>query len=206
MLMYGELVSNRAEFETKVISICKKLGIQPDWLMATMYIECTMDHTAVNVKNRATGLIQFTPSTALSLGTSVEALKAMTNIEQLDYVYKYLKPYALKIKSFVDCYFAVFFPAAIGQYSDYVLQTMGLSARYVASLNGGYDLNNDNQLTFREVETKVLLAIDPKYRAQLISEKVPVIIKWDFQRIVFVLLAVGLLAFGGYSLFKIFKK
>src|SRR4051812_1834879 len=38
----------------------------------------------------ATGLIQFMPSTARSLGTSTDAMAKMTDVAQLDYVAKYL--------------------------------------------------------------------------------------------------------------------
>ena len=40
-------------------------------------------------KYRATGLIQFMPKTAKNLGTSTQQLFKMSNVQQLDYVYKY---------------------------------------------------------------------------------------------------------------------
>lgn len=41
--------------------------------------------------NKATGLIQFIPSTARSLGTTTEALYNMTALEQMDYVQRYFE-------------------------------------------------------------------------------------------------------------------
>ncbi len=206
-LIYIDKVnSNRAEFEKKVISVSNKLGIDPNWLMAVMYIESSLDHTKVNSSSGATGLIQFLPSTALSLGTSTNELKAMSNIDQMDYVYKYLRQYKSKMNSFVDVYFAVFFPAAIGKYSDYILQSYGLSAEFVASQNSGYDENQDNQLTFREVESKILLLVDPAYCEILKADQVPTVIDWDAERIIKLLIGSVLLFFGGYLLYKFFRK
>lgn len=197
---------NRSEFETKVVSICKKLDIDPNWLMATMWIESDIDPTAVNSITGAVGLIQFLPSTAVELGTTTSALKIMSNVAQLDYVYKYLKEYKSQIKSFVDCYLAVFWPAAIGKYSDYVLQTMGLSASYVAGQNSGYDENKDNELTYREIESHILAAVDPEYRSLLKSESVPSHVSWDAARIIKTVLAVLLIGFGGFLLYKTLRK
>src|SRR5215203_1006885 len=47
----------------------------------------------------ATGLIQFMPSTAKALGTTVAKLAAMSPVEQLNYVWKYFKGYKGKLKT-----------------------------------------------------------------------------------------------------------
>ena len=65
------------------------------------------------------------PSTAAGLGTSTAALKAMSNVQQLDYVQKYLAKYAHKIKNFTDTYLTVFYPAAVGSADDYVIGAAG---------------------------------------------------------------------------------
>lgn len=205
-LIYIEKVStNRAAFETKVIEVCKRLGIDPNWLMAVMWIESDLSTTAYNQSSGASGILQFLPSTASDLGTTTDAILRMSNLEQLDLVYKYLKPYKSKIKSFTDCYFAVFFPAALGQYADYILQSYGLSASYVAGLNPGYDANKNNEITFREVERKILLMVDSKYRPTLKAAEVPTYLKWDIETIILLLLAVALLVGGGLILYKNLK-
>jgi hypothetical protein len=71
----------------------------------------------VNKISGATGLIQFMPSTAKSLGTTTDVLLSMNNIQQLNYVLAYLRPYKGKMNNFVDVYLAVFYPAAIGDYN-----------------------------------------------------------------------------------------
>jgi len=115
-----KVTSNRAAFETKVRTIASSLGIEPDWLMAVMDFESGLSTTAKNKYTNATGLIQFMPSTAKSLGTTVEALAAMTNLQQLDYVFKYLSPYKGRMKSLTDVYLTVFYPAAVGKPDSFV--------------------------------------------------------------------------------------
>lgn len=145
----------KAEFCAKLKEICSKLAINPEWLLAVMYIESRINPKAVNKYTGATGLIQFMPSTAKSLGTTTAELLSMTAVDQLDYVYLYLKPYANKMHSLMDVYLAIFFPAALGKPSDYVLQTSKLSAGLIASQNPAYDINSDGEITVAEVESKI---------------------------------------------------
>ena len=87
------VIQNRQEFVSKVRDICDKLNIDPEWLMFVMYFESahTFRPDKVNSISGATGLIQFMPSTARALGTTTNALKKMTNIEQLSSNYKQVK-------------------------------------------------------------------------------------------------------------------
>jgi hypothetical protein len=104
------------------------------------------------------------PSTAASLGTSTAALVSMSNVEQLDFVYRYLYPYRWKMKSYVDLYFAIFFPAAIGKSKDYVLQTYRLPATLIADQNAIYDLDKNRQITVGEVETAIMRKVPLQYQ------------------------------------------
>lgn len=150
LLFEGYVTSNKQDFTAKVKSISNKLLIDPNWLMAVMYKESRLNPQAVNSNGGATGLIQFMPATAQSLGTSTAALKAMSNVQQLDYVYKYYKPYITKLNSYPDLYLATFFPAALGKADDYVMQTSKLSAATIAAANPGIDLNKDGKITVGE--------------------------------------------------------
>lgn len=152
---YSYIKTNRDAFISKVEVLASALGILPEWLFAVMFIESGLNEKAYNSTSGATGLIQFMPTTAASLGTSTTALYNMSNVNQLDYVYTYLKPYAGRMHSLYDVYFAVFFPAAIGKADNYVLQTSTLSASKIASQNAVYDLNKDNQITVSEVKAAI---------------------------------------------------
>lgn len=156
MILINKVEENSQQFDAMVEHICYKLGIKPSWLMAVMWKESSLNHRAVNSVSGATGLIQFMPRTAIALETTVEDLANMSNVEQLDYVYKYLRPYRFKFKSYVDVYLAVFFPRAIGKPDDYILQTKTLSAKLIADQNAYLDKDNSDTLTKKEVEVWAL--------------------------------------------------
>lgn len=155
-MIYEEYIkSNKIEFINKVNAICAKLRIQPEWLMIVMYAESRLNPAALNRNGGASGLIQFMPSTALSLGTTTTALRAMSNVQQLDWVYKYFAPYAGRILNVYDLYLVTFFPVALGKPDNYVMQTTRLSAKVIAKANPGIDLNKDLQITVGEFKMYV---------------------------------------------------
>lgn len=109
-LLFIHLIKdNKKEFEQKVKEISSRLKVNPNWLMFLMWFETarTMNHTTTNSIG-ATGLIQFLPSTAKGLGTTTKELREMSNVEQLEYVYKHLRPFTGKYRDFVDLYMAIF--------------------------------------------------------------------------------------------------
>src|SRR5437764_1478114 len=113
-IAFGKKVSK--EFKTKVIAISGRLSCDPSHLMAVMAFE-TGETFSPSKKSLAgsgaTGLIQFMPATAKSLGTTTGKLAAMSAVEQLDFVEKFLKPKAGNFNSLSDLYMAVLFPAAV---------------------------------------------------------------------------------------------
>lgn len=158
-LVYESKVPNsyRTDFVKKVREVSTRLGINPNWLMAIMYWESGSTFSP-SIQNSigATGLIQFIPSTAKGLGTSTTALKNMSAVDQLDYVEKYLNAYKGKINSYVDTYFAVFFPLAIGKPDDWVVQGAGISASQIARQNPAFDVNKDGKVQVWEVKKIIL--------------------------------------------------
>jgi hypothetical protein len=124
MIFSGWVTQNTQAFLAKVQSIASQLDIKADWLMAVMAIESGLQASITNSIG-ATGLIQFMPATAAALGTSTAALRAMSNVQQLDYVYKYLSNYKSKLKSAGDLYLTIFYPAAVGKADTYVIGAAG---------------------------------------------------------------------------------
>lgn len=133
--------------------------IDPSWLMACMAFE-TGETFSPSVESRsgshARGLIQFLRTTAISLGTTTDAMAKMTFIEQMAYVEKYFKPYKGKIKSLEDTYMAILFPSAIGKPNDYILFNKNdpkYPKRYIQ--NRGLDANKDGLIVKGEVCVKI---------------------------------------------------
>jgi len=130
MLLFLEKVpGDSAAFAKGVKALASKYRINPNWLMALMNSE-TGGTFRADQRNAAgsgaTGLIQFMPATARSLGTSTEYLASLTNVQQLAWVDKYIA-YTMKylgvdkIKDYDDLYLLIFYPKAVGQKDSYVI-------------------------------------------------------------------------------------
>ena len=149
--------SYRTDFINKVKEIAPRVGLDPNWLMAIMNFESagTFSPSVTNSLGYV-GLIQFGDSARKTLGVTKEQLKAMTAVEQLDYVEKYYNMYKGKYKSYVDAYFAVFFPLAIGKPDDWVIEGGGLTAKQIYDANPAFANVKDGKLRVWEVKKTML--------------------------------------------------
>lgn len=164
-IAWGRSVSR--EFRFKLNAICERLDIPVDFLMSAMAFE-TGESFSPGVLSQAgsgaTGLIQFMPSIAERLGTTVEELKSMTAEQQLDYVEKYFTPYKGRLRTLADVYMAILWPKAVGEGEDDVLFRQG-TIQYAQ--NRGLDLNKDDEVTVSEaaaiVRRKFAKGVSPTY-------------------------------------------
>jgi hypothetical protein len=144
-------------FRDRVRWIGQSLGVNPDYLMACMAWE-SAETFSPSVKNAAgsgaTGLIQFMPSTAIALGTSTAKLAKMSAEDQLNYVYKYFRPYAGKLSNLGDVYMAILWPRGVGKDDSYILWDQGKSPTTFRQ-NAGLDLNKDKKVTRKECLKKI---------------------------------------------------
>lgn len=135
------------EFYQRVSEIAQKINCKPEVLLAVMNSESGLNANARNRYTGATGLIQFMPKTAQSLGTSVEDLAQMNEFQQLDFVEKYLvnaKRSYIKGNhelSAGDVYGLIFLPAKSG---ENVLAVEG-TKRY--RQNKGLDYDGDGVIS-----------------------------------------------------------
>ena len=144
------------EFLARVKEIANKINCDYRDLLGVMNSESGLNSKAVNPHGGATGLIQFMPKTAEGLGTSTAALKAMTPLEQLDYVEKFLvqnkKSAGFSSSARLsggDLYALVFLP---GRAKRDVLTT---SNEKYYTWNKGLDANKDGQITKTELDQRV---------------------------------------------------
>lgn len=154
-LAWGLRVS--AAFRSEVFNGCFDLGLNPDYLMACMAFE-TGESFRPDKKNGAgsgaVGLIQFMPATARGLGTTTAALAAMMPERQLEFVFRYFKPYAGKLVTLSDHYMAILWPRAIGAAESSVLWSAQASP-VTYRQNAGLDANKDGVITKAEAAAKV---------------------------------------------------
>ncbi|KGF70784.1 lytic transglycosylase [Hoeflea sp. BAL378] len=156
-------------FKRKTIALCRRLEMEPDHLMAIMAFETgrSFDPAVTNrAGSGATGLIQFMPATAKALGTTTARLATMSALEQLDYVEKYLAPYAGRMGDLDSAYMAVLYPRAVGREPGHVLFRKG-SVAY--KLNRGLDANGDGRVTKAEAAARVRALLAEGLRPGLIG-------------------------------------
>jgi hypothetical protein len=104
-----------ASYASDIARVSANLGIDASWLANAINFESGGNPQARNKYTNATGLIQFMPSTATGLGTTVDALYAMSGSQQMVWVEKYFARQKGKLKSQEDVYMAIFYPAYVGQ-------------------------------------------------------------------------------------------
>ena len=155
-LAYENLVpaAYRSAFISKVIDLCGRLGIDPQWLMIVMRFESagTFLPNVKNPNSSAVGLIQFTAVGASAVGKTTAQLAAMSAVEQLDYVEKYLTPYRGRMTDLYQVYMAVFAPTYIGR-PDAQKVYASPSVSYTA--NRALDTNNDGVITVGEIKSVI---------------------------------------------------
>ncbi|MCY1073144.1 hypothetical protein [Archangium lansingense] len=120
-LIWGEVVP--PEFRKKVFAIADELKVNPQYLMACMAFETGGEFKAntPGKSSNAFGLIQFMPTedNEKITGVKAEVLRAMTEVEQLDYVQKYFRHFMTEKKkplvTLGDVYACILWPAGIGK-------------------------------------------------------------------------------------------
>lgn len=159
---YNKGGSIDAAFQKKLEEVAKRLKVKPSDLLGIMKHESGLKTSAVNPYTGAVGLIQFMPATAKRMGTSVEELKNMSAIEQLDYVEKFYKPVAGKAKDIGDLYMFTFLPAAVGKPDDFVLgargssdKLFGINKNALYTQNKGFDKDNKGYYTVGDVKARI---------------------------------------------------
>lgn len=142
-------------FRNKVRMIAGQLGCDPSDLMSCIAFE-TGESFSPSIRNKrsgATGLIQFMPKTAKGLGTTTEALAAMTAEDQLDVVARYFAPFRGRLAGVEDLYMAILWPKAVGKPNAEVLFKRGTAAY---DQNAGLDANQDGEITKGEAAARVV--------------------------------------------------
>ena len=154
-------------FRDRVIRLAREGGFDPSWLMACMKFESNFNPEARNPHSSASGLIQFMESTAEGLDTTIEAIRSMSSMEQLEMVDAYFRPYFGRIHSLSDCYLAILNPASIGLAEDAIIFPAGSRA---ALANRGLDINHDNAVSKAEAASFVAAALFNGMRPENVAE------------------------------------
>lgn len=167
-----KLLTVEPSFGSAMKSLAAGLGLDADAILGVMSLESGLNPQATNPTSKATGLIQWMPATAKALGTTVDLLRGMTAVQQLEYVKRYLAPLRQKIREDEpgDYYMAVFMPAYIGapretvlgeKGSQEILKGTGVTKDKIyfqntakGAIGTGLDTNADGKITVGDVMVK----------------------------------------------------
>lgn len=137
------------EFLSEVGRVAQKYNINQNDLLSVMARESGINPQAVNSNTNATGLIQFMPDTAQSLGTSVEELSGMSRAEQMVYVDRFFAQNKLRQGADLgEIYATIFLPA---RRTKDIIARRGETGTDYYTPNAGLDLDKDGIITKAEL-------------------------------------------------------
>ncbi len=143
-------------FCAKLEEVAKNINCNPTDLIGMMQSESGINPCAYNNNGGATGLIQFMPSTARSLGTTTSELLNMSAIEQLDYVEQYFSNWTGGSGEKLtggDLYTLCFLPAYLDR--DVLCSSSDSSTSSYYRANSALDADNDGKITKEELDLRV---------------------------------------------------
>ncbi len=186
-----KLCVSEPAFASALAAMAEGLGLDPSYLAVVMSLESGLDPHIQNSIS-ATGLIQFTIPTAKGLGTTVDMLRQMTAVQQLEYVRRFFAPHQHSIRPNQpgDYYMTVFMPGYLGMPRDFVLgekdsteilPKVGASKgkifeqnTFKGQIGTGLDVNGDGKITVGDVMAKAEnLAASASTRPRLEVAEVP---------------------------------
>ena len=174
-------------FSLKLNKISNDLSMNPRDLLLVMFLESGVNPAAVNPNGKATGLIQFMPSTLRDMGLSSNEIRNFgkkSAEDQLDYVKQYVQAHRGLIggKPFTSAtqyYIANYYPIALQRWhgsspiknANVVVTRKNAkdpNERAAYSQNIGLDSNKDGVITVSDITT-VLMNMErtPKFQQML---------------------------------------
>lgn len=172
----AEILRSQPNFWIELQAVASRLKTHPAWLLNVMASESLFNPAARNSLpgQSASGLLQFIEATARRMGTTTEAIRRMTPLDQMRLVEKYLEPFKGRLNTLPDVYMAVF-RGSIVEGSDEVLVVDASIEPRIYALNRSLDLNGDRRITKGELGLaalsvgRFLPARTPLRRAQAVN-------------------------------------
>jgi hypothetical protein len=153
----SEILRNQPRFWVELRAVAERLQTQPAWLLNVMAGESMFNPTARNgfPGQTASGLLQFIEATARRMGTTTEAIRRMSPMEQLRLVERYLTPFRGSLNSLANVYLAVFRGVVIEGGDTVVVADSNKEPR-IYTLNKSLDLNGDGRIVKGELSLVAL--------------------------------------------------
>lgn len=159
------------QFFGELVRVGASLCCQPDDLLAVMATESEVRPDAQHRSSRATGLIQFMPTTLRGLGWTdgPDAFRRLPAVEQLIYVQKYFQPFVRHgLGSSGRLYQATFLPGTLarGAHPQTVVCAKDGPFADAYAANTNLDADGDGAITVGDLTTSIDRARQsPRWRA-----------------------------------------
>jgi transglycosylase-like protein with SLT domain len=146
------ILQEQPGFWREIHGVAARLKTHPAWLLNVMACESLFDADARNPLpgQSASGLLQIIESTARGMGTTANAIRQMSPLQQLRFVERYFKPFTGQLDTLADVYTAVLRGSVI-EGGDAVIVVNSKNEQRVYTLNKSLDLNNDGYITKGEL-------------------------------------------------------
>lgn len=139
-------------FWPALTSTASQLQCNASDLWTCIWFESKAIPSIRNPFSGAVGLIQFMPATLKPWGLTTDQVAAMSDVDQLSLVLKYMSPFVGKLNSLRDLYLAIWWPAAVGKPDNYAIANRG---SIVYAQNPGMDVDNDSVITAGDVGKRI---------------------------------------------------
>lgn len=169
-------------FRSKLRGVAARLKTSAAYLALVISFETagSFEASKQNPISHALGLLQFMPSTLDKMGVSYERARGMTNVEQLDLVEQYLRPWTGSIRSLASLYMAVLWPRLVGASENAVLFAQG-SIEYAQ--NHGLDVDSDGRVQVREAVARVRQMRSGSPRVLIIGDSIAEGLEYPLRRL-----------------------
>jgi hypothetical protein len=148
-------VGSQASSITALSGVAQRLGIDPQALLAVAFKESSLNAGAINPDSGASGLIQFTRSTAASYGYTLDQIRGMGAEQQAPLIQRYLTDRGVRSGMGIEQIYAAVFGGNANR-AGRTLYTRADGAAYTD--NEGLDLNKDGSITSAEAAQSALAA------------------------------------------------
>lgn len=153
-LYNGSKIGDKCEIVDFVL-LCDSFDYNANHLSKVIEHESGYKTHALNPSTKASGIIQFLPSTARGLGTSAASIRKMSFRSQLKLTMKYLKSIEsmtnTQIQDSIDMYLAVFHPKTLKQRYSRGRTVIFRRGTEGYRLNSNNDLNRDGDIDIYDV-------------------------------------------------------
>ena len=140
--------ANQTQFRDALMVMALRLRVRPEYLLMCFYFEARLNPHFQTSRANGTGFLQLSKAEIQSTGTTPERILRMSGADQLQFIEKYLTPYAGHMTTLIDVYMACFFQDGVEK-SDSFYFRLPLKYKTAGKV---FPLRNNNRIQKWEID------------------------------------------------------